>query len=211
VDALLYARHLLRSCVEINTNQLSENCASDQELVELLHKKLKEIDAMEDAARDVDQLLIDAKMLSALSYAFLGRNNYLEAMLAYVNAFELNQDCPPSFYCVASDFQEYSTELLTHCLMNALNAISSSWVRYGFNHEVLFNPEVGASVKHLTMPTVEDLLHDRRLINHVIECLKNQKILEIPEEAQLKADMLIQLNSSQVQDFLRDFEQKNRP
>jgi hypothetical protein len=41
--------------------------------------------------------------------------------------------------------------------------------------------------------------------------LNNQKTLEIPEEEQLKADMLIQLNSSQVQDFLRDFEQKNRP
>jgi hypothetical protein len=107
--------------------------------------------------------------------------------------------------------QEYSTELLTHCLMNGLNAISSSWVRYGFNPEVVLNPEVRVSVKHLMMPTVEHLLHDRQLIDHVIECLNNQKTLEIPEEEQLKADMLIQLNSSQVQDFLRDFEQKNRP
>jgi hypothetical protein len=210
LDALVYAEHLLRSCVELNTNQLSENCALDQELIDLLHKKLKEIDAMEDAAWDVDRLLIDAKMLSALSHVFLDRKNYLEAMLAYVNALELYQDHPRS-YCVESDFQEYSTELLTHCLMNGLNAISSSWVRYGFNPEVVLNPEVGASVKHLTMPTVERLLHNRQLIDHVIECLKNQGILEIPEEAQLKADMLIQLNSSQVQDFLRDFEQKNRP
>lgn len=213
LDAMIYAKHLMRTCLDSKEHDTADSFASDQQLIDWTLTIIDNIEEGTDLLQtsrysaSSSLLMQELKPMLALSYALCERNQLSWAMLAYAKAnalyFYYQGITNPS---VGHDEQylDYNRFLLIGCLMDGLQALSSTWTRYSLNEQT------GQSIKHLTMPTIEHLFHNPRLFSHIKECLSNQNLSEFPEDEQIKADLREHLNSRQVQAFLEAFEQQNR-